>query len=59
MKTKTKQRKQIVLFHQMEIGASAIYDQELILKYAPKRAISSSGKRYQISDSTAVELVAK
>ena len=58
MKTKIKQKKKLVLFHQVPIGGSVLFDKELMVKYAPKCALSSSGKKYQISDSTAVEVVA-
>lgn len=58
MKTKIKQKKKLILFHQVPIGASVLYDKELMVKYAPKCALSSSGKRYQIADSTSVEVVA-
>lgn len=49
-------KKKMVLFHQVEIGASIIHQGQLLKKYAPKNAMSPRGQTHIISDATFVEI---
>lgn len=59
MKSKTKPPKEKVptaLFHQVKEGTKIVYQGQELIKFAPKKAMSPSGKVTLISDSTLVEL---
>lgn len=52
-------KKKTALFHAVANGTTIIYQGQELNKFAPKKAISPSGKVHIISDASTVEIVEK